>query len=69
MTNQNSVCVYTADKEYKALIVKALLEEEGISAIILSQKDSAYLFGEVSVYVSDDMANKALEVIKNVGEL
>jgi hypothetical protein len=69
MTNKNSVCVYTADKEYKALIVKALLEEEGISAIILSQKDSAYLFGEVSVYVSDDMLEKALVIVKNVSEL
>ncbi|MDD4425089.1 MAG: DUF2007 domain-containing protein [Mariniphaga sp.] len=58
--------VYLAAFEYKATIAKDILENAGISAVVLNQHDSAYLFGNFVVYVKDADENKALELLKNL---
>lgn len=55
--------IYAAKFEHNAEIVRAVLEDNGISAIILNKKDSAYLFGEVEVYVKPDDVMKAKMII------
>ena len=55
--------IYAAKFEHNAEIVRAVLEDNGISAIVLNKKDSAYLFGEVEVYVKPDDVMKAKMII------
>ena len=55
--------VYRAGDEADACIIKGLLESNGIEATILSHHDSVYNIGEVEVYVNEDDAPLALEII------
>jgi len=52
--NENWQSIYSTQYEYKAEIIKAVLEENDIKCFVLSKKDSAYLFGEIELYVSPD---------------
>lgn len=45
-------------------IVKQMLEENGIPAIVLNKQDSSYLvFGKIELYVADQYETQALELI------
>jgi len=50
---------------YKAEILKSVLEENEIQAVIINKQDSAYvIIGEIEVYVKrDDMVN-AYQILK-----
>ena len=66
MTMENWVSVFTTTSELEAGIVKDLLDEAGIPAVILNQKDSSYqTFGDISVMVSRDDQEEAKKVIKD----
>ncbi|MFN3556418.1 MAG: putative signal transducing protein [Bacteroidales bacterium] len=62
--NQNWLCIYTTQQEYKAEIVKGVLENEGIKCFSLSKKDYAYAFGEIELYVSPDDVLPAKRIIE-----
>ena len=70
---ENWVSVFTTTSELEAGIVKDLLDEAGIPAVILNQKDSCQLvfynsyqtFGDISVMVSRDDQEEAKKVIKD----
>ncbi len=56
--------VFETKKEYRAEIVKDVLEQAGISAIIMDKRDSAYyIFGHWEVHVPADNAIKALKIL------
>jgi hypothetical protein len=58
--------VYTVDQEYKAGLAKELLEEEGITAVIMNKHDSAYqTFGEFEVYVNNKFAEQARKKLQD----
>ena len=58
--------VYTVDKQYKAELAKEILLEEGITAVIMNKRDSAYRsFGEFEVYVSDQYADQAKKKLQD----
>ncbi|MGK7392952.1 MAG: putative signal transducing protein [Candidatus Cyclobacteriaceae bacterium M3_2C_046] len=57
--------VYVSGKEYRAEIVKAILEEKDIPAVVVNKKDSAYLLGNFEVYVSPDDLLKAINIVNN----
>ena len=60
------ISVYTTNERYRAEIVKGLLAEENIEAVILDQKDSSYLaFGKIEVFVPPEDENLAAELIKS----
>jgi type III secretory pathway lipoprotein EscJ len=62
---QGWVKVYKTDKDYQADIVVELLDENGIMAVKMNKRDSSYLaFGNIEVYVEDEYAEKALQIIK-----
>ncbi|MDR0765630.1 MAG: DUF2007 domain-containing protein [Odoribacteraceae bacterium] len=67
---ENWTSVFTTTVEYTAEEVKCLLEQEGIPAVILNHKDSAYvMLGEINVMVNKDDAERAACVIEaNRGE-
>ncbi|TVQ88351.1 MAG: hypothetical protein EA393_09025 [Bacteroidetes bacterium] len=62
--NENWQSIYSTQYEYKAEIIKAVLEENDIKCFLLSKKDSAYLFGEIELYVSPDNVLRAKKIIE-----
>ncbi len=60
---ENLKAVFSADEMYKISIIRELLAENDIQSIILDQKGSALLIGEIIVYVNDKDEAKALEII------
>jgi hypothetical protein len=61
MSNWQSV--FKTSIAHQAEIVKAVLNESEIEAIILNQKDSSYHFGSIEVKVENDNAMQALKII------
>ncbi len=55
--------VFTNNQQHKAEIVKAILEENEIPAVVVSKKDSLYQFGNYEVHVSSEDILKALKMI------
>jgi hypothetical protein len=59
--------VFLTGEEYKANMAKDLLENEGIKAILMNQRDTAYQsFGNIEVYVQEADEQKALEILKEL---
>lgn len=55
--------IETGDMQYAELLKSMLLNEE-IEAVTLNQRDSSYtMLGTVSVYVPNDMAERATALI------
>ena len=61
--DKNWVKIYSTSANYKAELLKGLLLENGINAIIVNKKDSSYLFGELELYVMSDDAIQAKHII------
>jgi DNA-binding transcriptional regulator WhiA len=55
--------VFTNNQQHKAEIVKAILEENEIPAVVVSKKDSLYQLGNYEVHVSSEDILKALKMI------
>ncbi len=59
--------IFMTAHEYKASIAKELLENEGVKAVVLNQRDSAYqAFGEIGIYVEEKDAEIAALLLKNL---
>lgn len=56
--------VYKDGREYRALIVKEVLEDLGMHPVIVNKKVSAYGFGNFEIFVAPDQVIRALKVIK-----
>ncbi len=68
MSEKNWTNVYSSSDPFKIEIVKGMLEDEGIHSFVINKKDSAYLFGEVELYVEVENAFQANQLIKKVNE-
>lgn len=55
--------IYSTSANYKAELLKGLLMENGINAIIVNKQDSSYLFGELELYVMPNDAIQAKHII------
>jgi len=66
MNNDNWVKVFSSSKSYLVEITKGVLEEEGIECVIINQIDSAYLFGESDLFVKNEDALLALQIISKI---
>jgi hypothetical protein len=62
----NWVVVHTVAQEYEAEIIKSILAENNIDCVIVNKKDSAYLFGEIELYVDVEDAFTAKQFIMNL---
>jgi len=62
--NNDWVGVFTTPYEHKAEIAKAILNENEINSVIVNRKDSAYLFGELEVYVNGDDVLRAKLILE-----
>ena len=61
----NWISVYSTQAAHRAEIVKAVLEEEGFSPVIINKKDSSYKFGYYEVHVAREEALSASNLIRN----
>jgi hypothetical protein len=66
---KNWTKIYASGKSYQAEILKGLLEENNIDAVIINKQDSAYLFGELELYVDTDDVLQAKRIINAHNEL
>jgi hypothetical protein len=66
MNHDNWVKVFSSSKSYLVEITKGVLEEEGIESVIINQIDSAYLFGESDLFVKNEDALLALQIISKI---
>ncbi len=57
--------VYENPNEVRVEIVKAVLEESEIPAVIVNQKDTMYQFGNYKVYVNQAHINEATKIIRH----
>lgn len=56
--------VYTVNKSYQAELCLELLEENDITGVVINKKDTTYTsFGEYEIYVPEDKAEKARELL------
>ncbi|HPE33721.1 MAG TPA: DUF2007 domain-containing protein [Bacteroidales bacterium] len=61
--NSDWVKIYSAGNLYKVDLVKGLLEESGIKSEILNQKDSAFLTGDVELFVDTKDFEEAKRIL------
>ena len=66
--NSNWTKIKVYNQAFEAEIVKNMLIENNIPAVVLNKKDSSYLFGVVELYVEQEDANKAMELIGSFGD-
>lgn len=53
------VLIYQTGQAWEAEMQRGLLEDNGIECVLINKQDSAYLFGEVELYVKTDNAIQA----------
>ena len=58
--------IYTSTKPLEIAAAISLLEEQDIPAFKINNKDSSYIFGEIELYVSSELVDRAkLILIEN----
>lgn len=55
--------VYQDQQEYRAEIVRAVLEDQGCNPVLINKKDFAYQFGHFEVQVAPENVIKAIKII------
>lgn len=67
--SKNWSLAYKTTLEYRAQMIKDLLEDNDIKVAIINKKDSAYvLLGEIEIYVSHEKLIIAKHLIKSLLE-
>lgn len=62
--------VCTTDSQFKAELIRGMLQENQIESVIINRKDSPYgIFGDISVYVYKDQADAASALLKDAGDI
>ncbi|MFM6975840.1 MAG: putative signal transducing protein [Sphingobacteriaceae bacterium] len=59
----NWIKVYTTSDFFKAELVKQVLIENEMEAILMNKKDSSYQFGEIQILVPELQFAQAIELI------
>jgi hypothetical protein len=59
----NWVVIYSSDQLYEAEMIRNYLNDHGIECVIMNKKDSAYMFGDIEVYVPTEEAFSAKQLI------
>lgn len=55
--------VYSANEMYKVSIMQEVLDEHKIKSVILDQKGSAFLVGDIHLYVNEADETRAKKII------
>ena len=57
---------YSDSLLYRIEIAKAVLADNNIDSVVVNKQDSAYLFGEIELYVPQDELLRAINIIKKI---
>ena len=57
--------IKTYTRALEAEIVKQMLVENGIAAVLLNKQDSSYFIGKLELYVSKEQQDMAEELLNN----
>lgn len=60
------VTVYSTDQLYKAELIKQILSDQQITAFVLNQQDSTYLFGNIEICVMPADVMRAKHILQNI---
>jgi len=60
---KNWVKIYRSANFYQSEIVKQMLLQHDIEAVLLNKQDSSYRFGNVEVYVHQEDFDQAIELL------
>lgn len=64
---KNWVKIYTSPNFYRAEIIKQMLNENDVGAVLINKKDSSYnAFGNVEVWVHEENFSTAIELINQI---
>lgn len=66
--DSNWIKIKVYNQSFEAEIVRNMLVENGIPAVVLNKKDSSYLFGIIELYVGKEDADTALQLINSFGD-
>lgn len=55
--------IYTTPNPVRAEIVRSILEDREIPAVVVNKKDSMYNLGNFEVQVSNDLIIRALKIV------
>ena len=58
-------CIYQTEKLYRAEIIKSILQDKGIDAVVVNKKDSYYHFGQLEVHVNPDKVIRSIKIIED----
>lgn len=61
--DENWVKIYTSTDFYKAEIVRQVLIDHEIEAVLMNKQDTSYKFGQVEVHIPSVHFQEALEII------
>lgn len=63
----NWTAVFETTQPFQAELVKGMLCDNGVEAVILNQRDSSYTtFGTIQVMVNKEFEQQAEEILKNM---
>lgn len=62
----NWVSVYTVDALYKAELIKQVLSDNNIIAVVINKKDSFYQFGHIEICVQSINVIRAKHILNNI---
>jgi hypothetical protein len=65
-TSKEWIVVKTFDNIENASTAKRILDKNNINAVIVNEKDSSFLIGEIELYVEVDKKDKAENIIKDI---
>jgi len=64
----NWIRIFRTTQPIKAEVLKGVLEENEITAVMLNKRDSAFQVGEIELYVSPEDEEAALKLIQNTSD-
>ena len=60
---KNWVKIYTSTDYYQSEIIKQVLIEHEIGAVLLNRQSSSHRFGNIEVYIHQDNFSHAIEIM------
>ena len=58
--------IFVTDQPYRAEIIKGVLCDNGVEAIVMNHKDSSFTIGNLELMVKNEDAEKAAKIIKSI---
>lgn len=58
--------IFVTDQLFRAELIKGILCDNGVEAVIMNHKDSSFQLGSIQVMVNQENQEKAIAIIKSI---